>query len=172
MSQTTKSTSQAFDLSVSLADSLAAKGQPAAFLDGLAKAYRATAGWDMLTLMTFNLKTRMARRIYTTDQANYPVSTEKPMTDSDFADLVLKRGQVFVANTVEEFKPHYIDWEKLKGLRLESAINYPAIVGGETIGTVNLTAAKGFYTPERVAAGKALMPYAALGFLLLDRATL
>ncbi len=154
---------------VEIAASLAKKGQPGPFLDALAELYRERVGWKMLTLMTFDLSRGMAQRIYTTDQKNYPTSAEKPMTESNWADMVLKRGEVFVANTYEEFKPHYIDWEKLRGLGLESALNFPAMVNGETLGTVNLTAGPGFYTKERIEAGKGLAPLAVLGFLLIGR---
>ena len=43
------------------------------------------------------------------------------------------------------------------------------MVNGETLGTVNLTAGPGFYTKERIEAGKGLAPLAVLGFLLIGR---
>lgn len=152
-----------------LAELLAAAAQPATYLEGLAEAYRQQVGWTMLTLMVFDQKRRMGRRVFTTDPVNYPTSAEKPMADSDWGERVLKRREIFVANRHEEFKPHFVDWDKLVGLGMESAVNYPVTVAGEVIGTVNLTAPAGFYTPARVDAGRALAPLAALGFLLIDR---
>ncbi len=152
-----------------LAERLADKHQPAAYLDALAEAYRERAGWTMLTLLVFDEKRRVGRRVYTTDAINYPTSSEKPMADSDWGERVLKRREIFVANRHEEFKPHFIDWEKLVGMGMESAVNYPVVVGGAVIGTVNLTAGPNFYTTARVEAGKALTPLAALGFLLIER---
>lgn len=154
---------------VEIAALLAKKGQPGPFLRGLAELYRERVGWKMLTLMTFDVTRGMARRIFTTDEKNYPTSAEKPMADSDWGEMVLKRGEIFVANRYEEFKPHYVDWEKLRGLGLESAVNFPAIVDGETLGTVNLTAGPGFYTKDRIEAGRGLAPLAVLGFLLISR---
>jgi hypothetical protein len=152
-----------------LAGSLAAKGQPRRYLEGLAEAYRATAGWSMLTLLVFDEKRRVGRRIFTTDPVNYPVSTEKAMAESDWGDRVLKRHEVFVANRPEDFKPHYIDWEKLVGMGLLSALNYPVVVDGEVLGTVNLMAGSSYYSPQRVEAGRRLAPLAALGFMLIER---
>lgn len=152
-----------------LADLLAAPGQPSIYLDGLAETYKTQVGWDMMTLLVFDLKRRVGRRIYTTDAVNYPVSTEKPMLDSDWTERVLKRHEIFIANRYEEFRPHFVDWEKLRGMGMELAINYPIVVDGEALGTVNLTAARGFYSPDRVDAGKSLSPLAALGFFLLAR---
>jgi hypothetical protein len=148
---------------------LAAKGQPNAYLEGLAEAYRATAGWSMLTLLVFDEKRRVGRRIFTTDPVNYPVSSEKAMAESDWGDRVLKRHEVFVANRPEDFKPHYIDWEKLVGMGLLSALNYPIVVDSAVLGTVNLMAGSNYYSPPRVEAGRRLAPLAALGFLLIER---
>lgn len=154
-----------------LADLLAAGGQPGTFLDGLAELYRERVGWMLLTLLVFDVRNRLGRRIYTTDPVNYPTSQAKPMMESDWSERVLTRGETFVANTCEEFRPHFVDWEKLRGLGMESAVNYPIIVDRVALGTVNLTAQRGFYTPERVAAGRALSPLAALGFLLIERSS-
>ncbi len=152
------------------AERLAMGGQPQAYLDWLATLYKRRVGWKMLTLMTFDPKRRLARRVYTTDEENYPVSADKPMTDSDWGDLVLKGREVFVARRHEEFKPHFVDWEKLRALGMEAAVNFPIVLDDAVLGTVNLTAGRGFYTAARVAAGKRLAPFAALGFLLIERA--
>lgn len=152
-----------------LAERLAAADQPAAYLDGLAEAYREQVGWTMLTLLVFDEKRRVGRRIYTTDPINYPVSSEKPMADSDWGERVLRRREIFVANRHEEFKPHFVDWEKLIRMGMELAVNFPVVVAGEVLGTVNLMAPLNAYAPARVDAGKALAPWAALGFLLIER---
>ncbi len=146
--------------------SLHADHQPVAYLDKLAALYRAQAGWKMMTLMTFDRATMLASRVYTSDPVQYPAGGVKPILPSGWVEQVLQRGEIFVANDAETFRPHYIDWEKLQGLGLESAVNFPAIVNGKVIGTVNLTAEAGFYSPARIAAGIALAPLASVGFLL------
>jgi hypothetical protein len=162
--------SMALSNETELAAVLAAPGQPALFLDGLAALYKARVGWDMLTMMVFDLKRRVGRRVYTTDAENYPVGAEKPMADSDWSERVLKRHEIFVANRHEDFKAHFVDWEKLRTMGIESVVNYPIVVDGAALGTVNLTAGAGFYSPDRVGAGNALIPLAALAFLLHARA--
>ena len=47
-------------------------------------------------------------------------------------------------------------------------MNLPVVVAGKVIGTLNLLAAKGHYTPERVEQSKQLLPYAAIAFLLVQ----
>jgi GAF domain-containing protein len=142
--------------------------QPTAYLNELAALYRAQAGWQMLTLMTFDRKQMLASRIYSSDPALYPVGGLKPIPPSGWVEQVLQHGEIFVANDAQAFRPHYVDWEKLRDLGMESAVNFPATVNGDVIGTVNLTAGAGFYTPARVAAGAALAPLAAVGFLLCE----
>jgi GAF domain-containing protein len=147
---------------------LRAVHQPTAYLDELAALYRAQAGWQMLTLMTFDSKRMLASRIYSSDPVLYPVGGLKPIPPSGWVEQVLQRGEIFVANTVDAFRPHFVDWEKLRDLGLESAVNFPAFVNGKVVGTVNVTAEAGFYSPERIAAGAALAPLAAVGFLLCE----
>jgi len=165
MRQTMPATPWELDLAVRLA----AKGQPDTYLVGLAEAYRALVGWTMLTLLVFDERRKVGRRVFSTDPVNYPTSSEKAMAESDWGDRVLKRREVFVANRPEEFKPHFVDWEKLVGMGMLSALNYPIVVDDTVLGTVNLTAGANFYTPERVEAGRRLDPFAALGFLLIQR---
>ncbi len=154
------------DLAAALADT----DQPRRYLDALTECYRAAVGFDLLTLLVFDRARRLAHRVHTTDPHHYPTSDAKPVSDTDWVDRVLDRGEVFVANHHQEFRPHYVDWEKLRDLGMDSAINYPVVVGGAVLGTVNLIAGADFYTPARVAAGRALAPLAAIAFLLLDRA--
>ena len=86
------------------------------------------------------------------------------MTHSSIAGSDLQ--EVFIANTYKEFRPHYTDWEKLRELGYGAAVNFPVVVDGHTVGTVNLVAEPGFYSEQRVHAGTAL------GFLLLAHQTL
>ena len=150
---------------------LAAEGPPDKFIAALAQLFKDRVGWKMLTFTTYSLKQNTVRRVFTTDAVHYPVDAQKPLTESDWADLVITRGQIFVAAKREDYKAHYVDWEKLYALKLESAVNFPIVVAGETIGTVNLLEHEpDFYTPERVSAGRVLEPLAALAFLLITRA--
>ncbi len=167
MSPSSTITSGRMPLEASLIERLGAPGQPASYLDGLVELYQRDVGWKMLTLMTFDDVGAVASRVYTTDPANYPVSGRKAMTGNGWTEQVLHRQEVFVANTHEEFRPHYTDWEKLRDLGYGAAVNFPVVVDGHTVGTVNLVAEAGFYAPQRVQAGVKLTPMAAVGFLLL-----
>lgn len=120
--------------------------------------------------MTYDEQGEVASRIYTTDQAKYPLSGRKPMLRSGWSEQVLRDRRIFVANTYEEFRPHYVDWEKLRDLGFGAAVNFLAVVDGRTVGTVNLLAKPGSYPQARVRAGEALSALAAVGFLLVAHA--
>lgn len=160
-----KSLSQAF---LAVAGALRGSGQPDAVFAVLERLYRQRVGFKMLTFMTTDREARIGRRVFTTSPETHPVGADKPVTESDWIEMVLDRQEIFVANSVEDFRPHYVDWEFLREMGIGSAINYPIVVNGTTIGAVNLTAEPGYYTPERVAAGEPLSGLSALAFLLLD----
>ena len=64
-----------------------------------------------------------------------------------------------MANTVEQFAALFPDHAQIRALGCESVINVPLIVGGAVLGTVNILDAAGHFTPERVAAALALVPF-------------
>lgn len=99
----------------------------------------------------------------------YPVSGEKPIHDDRWSDMVIRRGQPFVANSVEEFADVFPDHERIRSLGCESCLNLPVIVAGEFLGSVNCLHEAGHYTPDRVAAADALRLPAAAALMLASR---
>lgn len=154
---------------IKVAEALRQEGQPAPVFAALESLYRERVGFKMLTILRSDRAARVGRRFFTTSPETHPVGADKPVTDSNWVEMVLDRQQLFVANTVEEFRPHYTDWELLQSMGIGSAVNYPVVINGVTVGAVNLTAEEGFYTPERVAAGEPLTGLAAIAFMLLDQ---
>jgi hypothetical protein len=69
---------------------------------------------------------------------------------------------------VEDFRRHYSDWELLASMGLRSGVNFPIVVDGETVGTVNLTGDENYYTPARIEAGRVLAGPALLVLLLSE----
>lgn len=106
-------------------------------------------GVKLFSCSIFDLKTRQAKRAYTNDDVNYPLSGLKDIQQSRWTDAVLDRGEIFVANDVDGFKDVFEDHEKIADLGLASAINVPIILAQRFMGTVNLLHEEGYYTPER-----------------------
>ncbi len=88
----------------------------------------------------------------------YPVSGTKPLEPDGWHDHCVLGRQTFVANTPPEFARYFFDHELITSLGLGSCINVPVHRdGGPVLGTVNLLAEAGHFTPDRLARYQALV---------------
>lgn len=100
----------------------------------------------------------VARRSYTSHPVEYPVSGTKPLTRDGWYDYCIGGRQTFVANTTPEFAKYFFDHALITSLGLGSCINIPVFDGaGPILGTINLLAEEGHFTPEKLAAYEALV---------------
>lgn len=140
-------------------------GQPSATLARIEKIYQDDVGAIIFTVMAFDPQTQMSRRLYSNHPVEYPVSGYKQLPASTWTDLVFGRKEPFVANTIEEIAQVFHDHELIASLGCGSCINVPFVFGGEVLGTVNILAGTGAYTPDKVELAMALRPFAAVGIL-------
>ncbi|MBY5933974.1 GAF domain-containing protein [Tateyamaria omphalii] len=106
-------------------------------------------GGRLFTVTVLDRGAGLARRIYTSDPDAYPVSGTKPMSQGAWTDMVIERGETFVANTVAEFAVYFGDHALIESLGCQSALNVP-VVDGQVIGTVNVLDQEHYFTPQRV----------------------
>lgn len=153
---------------------------PQAFADALAS-YRtehdvglalhqlaaATVGAKLFTMTADNPKGGYVRRVYSSNEAAYPVLGTKPIVFDDTYHRMTEERFVYAANSVEAMRPDFPDLDLIVSLGCGSAINMPIVAGGEMLGSVNLLDAEGWYTPERVEAAKLLTVPAIACFLIL-----
>lgn len=151
-----------------LAEALRQTDQPKAVFEALSALYQARVGFEMLTIIRYDRARGVGRRVYSSNPDTHPIGGDKAIPDTEWTELVLNQHGIFVANRAEDFRDHYSDWRLLEEMGLRSGVNFPVVIRGRTVGSFNLTAGEGFYTPERVAAGEALAGQAALSLLLLD----
>ena len=111
---------------------------------------QATVGARLFTIMTVDMAADVARRAYTSDPANYPASGTKPINYGPWFDVVHKRREYFVANTIEDIAQVFFDHELINKLGCQSVINMPIIIGDELVATMNILDVEDYYTPERV----------------------
>jgi hypothetical protein len=127
-------------------------------LQALADLHRRIAdrvGARIFTVTTVDRKAGLARRVYTSHPAEYPVTGTKPMGDDGWSRLVIDGKQTFVANTTAEFAIYFPDHALINALGCQSAVNVPVVDGADVVGTVNLLDVQGHYTPARVATAEA-----------------
>ena len=74
-----------------------------------------------------------------------PVGGFKRVTQSVWADHVLRRGGMFIGSTREDIKAVFSEYEVLWSIGCESVLNIPVRKNGVTIGTMNLLAGAGQY---------------------------
>lgn len=118
----------------------------------------AALGTRLFTVTVQDQAAGLARRSHTSHPVEYPVSGTKPLTRDGWYDLCIGGRQTFVANTVPEFAKYFFDHALITSLGLGSCINVPVADGaGPVLGTVNLLAEEGHFTPERLAAYHALI---------------
>ncbi len=144
---------------------LAETEQPRAIFAALETITKEVVGTILFTAMTHDTDQMRSLRIYSGNEAAYPVGGWKPLREGPWKATVLDGKRPFSALTIEEIAVVFPDWPLIQSLGCESAMNLPVIVAGKVIGTLNLLDAKGHYTPARVEAAKALTPYAAIAFL-------
>lgn len=126
-----------------------------------------TVGVKLFTMTADNPKGGYVRRVYSSDEAAYPVLGTKPIVFDDTYRKMTEERFVYVANSVEAMRADFPDLDLIVSLGCGSAINMPIVAGGEMLGSVNLLHEEGWYTPERVEAAKALTVPAAACFLIL-----
>lgn len=150
------------DLTAAVAD----PNQPQATFQALEALVDQTIGVKLFTMMQIDRARGVAWRNYTNMPKAYPASGAKPMQDNAWSDLVEKRQQTFVANSIEEIAAVFPDHDLIQSLGCESCINIPIVITGQVVGTLNCLHAAGHYTPARVAASETLKQPGALAFLL------
>jgi hypothetical protein len=117
----------------------------------------AALGTRLYTVTVIDEGAGLARRAYTSHPVEYPASGTKPLSHDGWHDHCIAGRQVFVANSVPEFAKYFFDHALITSLGLGSCINIPVFDGGgPVLGTVNLLAEEGHFTPPRLAAYRGL----------------
>lgn len=114
-------------------------------------------GTRLFTVTALDEGSLLHRRLYTSHPVEYPVSGTKPLERDGWYDACVAARQTFVANTPPEFARYFFDHALITSLGLGSCINVPVADGGPVLGTVNLLAEAGHFTPSRLAAYESLI---------------
>ena len=107
-------------------------------------------GTRLFTVTVQDPANNLARRAFTSHPVEYPTSGTKPLTRDGWYDHVIVGHRTFVANAPPEFARYFFDHALITSLGLGSCINIPVISGTAVLGTVNLLAEAGHFTPTRL----------------------
>ena len=117
----------------------------------------AALGTRLFTVTRLDEEKALFARVFTSHPVEYPVSGTKTMERDGWYDVTIAGRRTFVANTPPEFARYFFDHELIVSLGLGSCINVPVVDGGQVLGTVNILAEAGHFTPEKLAAYEALV---------------
>lgn len=117
----------------------------------------AALGARLFTVTKLDAGAALFARVFTSHPVEYPVSGTKPMAKDGWHDTTIAGKRTFVANTPPEFAKYFFDHALIVSLGLGSCINVPVVEDGKVLGTVNILAEAGHFTPERLATYEALV---------------
>lgn len=133
------------------ASTLAAARMPTDAFAALERLVQALLGARLVTVTTVEHGGTLARRSYSNMPEVYPESGTKEVERNAWTEVVVDRGETFVANTLAEIATVFPDHELIGSLGLGSVVNMPVTLGGELMATLNLLDVEGYFTAERVA---------------------
>lgn len=119
-------------------------------LDALCDLAQESVGAKLFTIMTLDMNDMLARRAFTNDPINYPTSGTKPIEMTDWFETTCVRGEIFVANSLEDIAQVFPDHELIGSLGCGSVVNLPITLGGVLMATMNILHEEGYYTSQRV----------------------
>lgn len=137
--------------------------------DALSQLTAATVGAKLFTVMTVDMEALLARRAYSNMPEAYPTSGTKPITFDDWFEVVHKRHETFVANTLDDIAKVFGDYELIGQLGCASVVNLPVLIKGELVATINILHEEGYYTPEKVQEAQTVLTLPALAALAVAR---
>jgi len=129
---------------------------------GLHHLAETTVPCRLFTVMTVDSDNQRARRAYSSDMKNYPVSGTKPIHKDRWFSIVHDEKRSFVANTIADIATVFPDYELIKALGCGAVINLPVVLRDQLAATINLLDSEQAYTPERVAQAESRLRFPAM----------
>lgn len=127
-------------------------------------------GSKLTTATVFDVSAGRLRRIFTQNAEAYAVGGFKPIPANKWTDTLIRRREIYTALSIDAIAEDFFDWQLIQSLGCESIANLPIVVGGQTVGALNLLHEAGYYTDERLRPVTDILPFATLAYLALLRA--
>ena len=137
-------------------EATASHSDPRSVLRAVEALAQRVVGFRLFTVMRNLEATAEVERIYSSDAAAYPVGGRKRRDGTRWGEIVLDRGEVFLARNRDELREAFPDHELIFSLGISAILNVPIRLGGRSIGTMNLCGETGQYTDADVPAAKVL----------------
>src|ERR1043165_264985 len=142
----------------------------AALFAALAEVARRGVDARLVTAMRHDEAASTVERIYSSNEAAYPVGGRKLKQESDWSRHVLAECRVLISAGDDAIRKHYNDHAIIFGLGLHSCVNVPLVGQGKCIGTLNVLRAQAEWNEDEIALVRALGIAALAGALMMRQA--
>jgi GAF domain-containing protein len=136
--------------------SAAAAASPRALFEAIhaIAVHRLNAG--LVTAMRYDQPNETVERLYSSNEAAYPVGGRKPKRDTSWGRHVLVERRVLLSAGDDAIREGFPDHAIIFGLGLHSCLNIPLVSGGRCVGTLNVLRAATAWGDEEIALVRAL----------------
>ncbi|OYN98696.1 GAF domain-containing protein [Enemella evansiae] len=114
---------------------------------------RRELGFRLFTVLALEDEGRILTRVWSSEPEAYPVGGRKQVATEispDWVQRCLVEQRSFFGATPEQVRQVFADHELITALGCGSIINVPVVVGGETVGALNILDAEGRYAADSV----------------------
>jgi GAF domain-containing protein len=140
---------------------------PAALFAAIAQVAARRVDAGLVTAMRHEEAASTVERIYSSNEAAYPVGGRKLKRDTGWSRKVLVEHRLLVNAGDDDIRDSFDDHAIIFGLGLHSCVNVPLVSGGKCVGTLNVLAARANWSEAEIAIVRALGLAALAGVLML-----
>jgi GAF domain-containing protein len=140
---------------------------PAALFAAIAQVAARRVDAGLVTAMRHDEAASTVERIYSSNEAAYPVGGRKLKRDTGWSRKVLAEHRLLVNAGDDDIRDSFDDHAIIFGLGLHSCINVPLVSGGKCIGTLNVLAARANWSKAEIAIVRTLGIAALAGVMML-----
>ena len=115
-------------------------------------------GHCLFTIMRVHEAAMEVERVHSSNTAAYPVGGRKQKRGTPWGQVVLDKGEVFVARTPDEVRAAFDDHALITSLGVGSIMNVPIGYRGRRLGTMNIAHEAGWFRDQDAAAGLLFAP--------------
>jgi len=137
-------------------DATASATEPDAVFRAVEALVQKAIGFRLFTVMRLHTESAEVERLYSSLPDAYPVSGRKPKQGTPWGERVLDRGEIFIANSPDEVRSAFADYELIFSLGIGAILNVPIRFRGRSLGTMNVCSELGRFGGADRAPGRLL----------------
>jgi hypothetical protein len=101
---------------------------------------------SLFTVTRSILQTQEVERVYSSNQAAYPIGGRKQKRNTPWGEQVLDRGEILICRDPADIRRVFSDHELILSLGITAMINVPVLFAGRSVATMNMSHARDRFT--------------------------